>query len=156
KIALVSEAPLDRIEHALIELFALFAVLIRPDRLAAHTMLNPGWDELLHGVPADLDGNHGVVDLLDQDAHPVGDADVAVEPPGPLPRALPADAHEDERHRVGHQLPAAARRKLLEQEAPDIAVDLPGHPAHQRRRAVVEVREGHLRGALETWQCADD
>ena len=88
-------------------------------------MLDPGWNELLHRVPADLDGNHGVVELLDHDAHPMGDADVAVQPPGPLPGALPADTHEDERDRVGHQLTAGARRELLEEKAPDVAVDLP-------------------------------
>src|ERR1039457_3107198 len=155
KIALVAESPLDRIEHALIEVFALFAIVVGGDNLAAYPVLNPGWDQLLHRVPADLDGNHGVVDLLDQDAHAVRDADVAVEPPRTLPRALPADAHEDEGHGVGDQLAATARAQLLEQEAPDVAVDLPGYPADQRGRPVVEIRKGDRHRVVQARQCAD-
>ena len=53
------------------------------------------------------------------------DADVTVEAPGPLPRALAADADEDQRDRVGHELRSGAGRELLEQQPPDVAVDLP-------------------------------
>src|SRR4029077_20550818 len=118
-------ATFDRVKHALVELFALFAILIGRDRLATNTMLDPGGTQQLDSVPADLDGNHGVGELLDHDAHPMGDADVAVQPPGPLPGALPADPHEDQCHRVSHQLTAGPGREFLEEKAPDVAVNLP-------------------------------
>src|ERR1019366_5005370 len=109
EVPFVPQAAFDRVQPPLIELLALLAVLLGGDRLATHTVLDPRGYQLFDRVPADLDGNHRVIELLDDDAHPVGDTDVAVQAPGALPCALPSDAHEDQRDRVGHELTTTAR-----------------------------------------------